>query len=81
MRAAPGAIAVDVVAVTPLNEKSVLLLTMEGGREVLASEAGDRDEPRRTGPAHIGFDMESVLLFDRASGRRFIPADDGGGAA
>jgi multiple sugar transport system ATP-binding protein len=76
--AAPGAIAVDVVAVTPLNEKSVLLLTMEGGREVLASEAGDRDEPRRTGPAHIAFDMDSVLLFDRASGQRFIPADDGG---
>jgi multiple sugar transport system ATP-binding protein len=76
--AAPGAIAVDVVAVTPLNEKSVLLLTMEGGREVLASEAGDRDEPRQTGPAHIAFDVDSVLLFDRASGQRFIPADDGG---
>jgi hypothetical protein len=61
-----------------LNEKSVLLLTMEGGQEVLASEAGDRDEPRRTGPAHIAFDMDTVLLFDRASGRRLIPADDGG---
>jgi len=70
---------VDVVAVTPLNEKSVLLLTMEGSREVLASEAGDRDEPRLTGPAHIAFDMDTVLLFDRASGQRFIPADDGGG--
>jgi len=72
--AAPGTIAVDLVAVTPLNEKSVLLLTMEGGQELLASEAGDRDAPRRTGPAHAAFDMDAVLLFDRASGRRFVPA-------
>src|ERR1700719_1678558 len=33
---APGTIAVDLVAVTPLNEKSVLLLTTEGGDELLA---------------------------------------------
>jgi multiple sugar transport system ATP-binding protein len=72
---APGVITVDLVAVTPLNEKSVLLLTMEDGQELLASEAGDRDEPRRTGPAHAAFDMDAVLLFDRASGRRFVPAD------
>jgi hypothetical protein len=77
----PGTIAVDVVAVTPLNEKSVLLLTMEGGREVLASEASDRDEPRRTGPAHVAFDLDTVLLFDRASGRRFVPMPDIGASA
>jgi multiple sugar transport system ATP-binding protein len=72
---APGTVAVDLVAVTPLNEKSVLLVTMEGGRELLASEAGDRDEPRRTGPARLAVDLDAVLLFERDSGRRFIPAD------
>jgi multiple sugar transport system ATP-binding protein len=71
---APGTIAVDLVAVTPLNEKSVLLFTMEGGNELLASEAGDRDVPRRAGPSRLALDLDAVLLFDRASGRRFIPA-------
>jgi multiple sugar transport system ATP-binding protein len=70
---APGTIAVDLVAVTPLNEKSVLLLTTEGGHELLASEAGDRDIPRRAGPGRIELDLDAVLLFDRSSGRRFIP--------
>lgn len=73
----PGTVAVELVAVTPLNEKSVLLLTVEGGEELLASEAGDRDEPRRTGPAHVAFDLDALLLFERESGRRFIPAENG----
>jgi multiple sugar transport system ATP-binding protein len=72
---APGTIAVDLVAVTPLNEKSVLLLTTEGGDELLASEAGDRDIPRRAGPGRIALDLDAVLLFDRESGRRFVPND------
>jgi len=75
----PGSIAVDLVAATPLNEKSVLLFTMDGGEELLASEAGDRDVPRRTGPGRVALDLDAVLLFDRASGRRFIPADHTGG--
>lgn len=78
---APDAIAVELLAVTPLNEKSVLLLSMEGGEELLASEAGDRDEPRRTGPAHVALDLDAVLLFERESGRRFIPAGNGGGGS
>jgi len=75
----PGAIAADLVAVTPLNEKSVLLFTMEGGDELLASEAGERDVPRRTGSGHVALDLDALLLFERGSGRRFIPADGGGG--
>jgi len=71
---APGTIAVDLVAVTPLNEKSVLLFTMDGGNELLASEAGDRGAPRRIGPSRLALDLDTVLLFDRDSGRRFIPA-------
>ena len=54
---APGTIAVDLVAVTPLNEKSVLLLTTEGGNELLASEsrrsrrpASCRTRAHRVGP-------------------------------
>jgi hypothetical protein len=47
---------------------------MEGGRELLASEAGDRDVPRRTGPSRLAVDLDAVLLFERDSGRRFIPA-------
>src|SRR6202795_787760 len=54
---APGTIAVDLVAVTPLNEKSVLLFTMQGGNELLASEAGDREVPRRPGPGRIALDL------------------------
>ena len=75
---APGTVAVDLVAVTPLNEKSVLLFTMEGGNELLASEAGDREVPRCTGPSRLALDLDAVLLFDRACGRRFIPADNMG---
>ena len=71
---APGTIVVDLVAVTPLNEKSVLLFTMQGGSELLASEAGDREMPRRTGSARIAVDLDTVLLFDRDSGMRFVPA-------
>jgi multiple sugar transport system ATP-binding protein len=71
---APGTIAVDLVAVTPLNEKSVLLLNAAGGHELLASEAADRDIPRRAGPGRIALDLDAVLLFDRESGRRFVPS-------
>jgi multiple sugar transport system ATP-binding protein len=71
----PGTIAVDLVAVTPLNEKSVLLLTSVDGHELLASEAGDRDTPRRAGPGRLALDLDAVLLFDRDSGRRFVPCE------
>jgi multiple sugar transport system ATP-binding protein len=72
---APGTIAVDVVAVTPLNEKSVLLFTTEDGNELLASEASDRDVPRRTGPGRIALDLDAILLFDRETSGRFVPTD------
>ena len=71
-----GTIAVDLVAVTPLNEKSVLLLAAKDGAELLASEAGDREMPRRVGSAHVAVDLDALLLFDRDSGKRFIPADE-----
>jgi len=64
---------VEVVAVTPLNERTLLLLRTDDGREILASEAGTNEAPRRHGPAFARFDAESVLLFDQASGRRIAP--------
>jgi hypothetical protein len=64
-----------------LNEKSVLLFTIAGGEELLASEAGDREAPRRTGRTHIALDLDALLLFERGSGRRFVPAENGGGGS
>jgi len=66
----PGAFPVDVVAVTPLNEKTVLLMRMRDGQEIFASEAGIESEARRPGPAFARFDINRALLFDEASGAR-----------
>jgi multiple sugar transport system ATP-binding protein len=64
---------VEVVAVTPLNEKTLLLLRTDDGREILASEAGTEEAPRRHGPAFARFDPGAALLFESASGRRVAP--------
>jgi multiple sugar transport system ATP-binding protein len=64
---------IEVVAVTPLNERTLLLLRTDDGREILASEAGTNEAPRRHGGAFARFDAEAVLLFDPASGRRIVP--------
>ena len=69
----PDSFPVEVVAVTPLNEKTLLLLRTNDGREVLASEAGTGEAPRRHGPAFARFDPSAALLFDGASGRRIAP--------
>ena len=58
---------------TPLNEKTLLLLRADDGREILASEAGTDEAPRRHGPAFARFDPGAALLFDDASGRRLAP--------
>jgi multiple sugar transport system ATP-binding protein len=71
--ARPDSVPVGVVAVTPLNERTLLLLRTDDGREILASEAGTSETPRRPGPAFARFDAKAVLLFDPASGRRIVP--------
>jgi multiple sugar transport system ATP-binding protein len=71
--ASPESVPVEVVAVTPLNERTLLLLRTNDGHEILASEAGTNEAPRRHGAAFARFDAESVLLFDPASGRRIAP--------
>jgi len=70
---APERFPVEVVAVTPLNEKTLLLLRTDDGREILASEAGTNEAPRRHGPAFARFDPRAALLFDSATGRRIAP--------
>jgi multiple sugar transport system ATP-binding protein len=69
----PESFPVEVVAVTPLNERTILLLRTNDGREVLASEAGTNEAPRRHGAAFARFDAGTVLLFDPGSGRRIVP--------
>jgi multiple sugar transport system ATP-binding protein len=64
---------VEVVAATPLNEKSVLLLRALDGRELLAAEAGAEEASRRHGPACARIDRDAILVFDAASGRRIAP--------
>jgi multiple sugar transport system ATP-binding protein len=66
----PSAFPVEVIAVTPLNEKTVLLLRMRDGQEIFASEAGVENEARRPGPAFARFDPRRALVFDEASGAR-----------
>jgi len=51
----------------------VLLLRTEDGRELLASEAGTDEAPRRHGPAFARFEPAAALLFDAESGRRIAP--------
>jgi multiple sugar transport system ATP-binding protein len=69
----PDAFPIDVAAVTPLNEKTLLLLRAHDGHELIASEAGTDEEPRRHGAAHARFDPNAVLLFDAESGERIPP--------
>ena len=66
----PGAFAVDVTAVTPLNEKTVLLMRTRDGQEIFASQAGVENDARRPGPAFARFDPARALMFDAASGAR-----------
>ncbi|MDE3176922.1 MAG: ABC transporter ATP-binding protein [Pseudomonadota bacterium] len=66
----PDSFPVEVVAVTPLNEKTVLLMRTRDGQEIFASEAGVENEARRPGPAFAHFDPARALVFDEASGAR-----------
>jgi len=73
-QAKPGAFPVEIIAVTPLNEKVVLLAHTPDGREIFIAEAGVEDERRAPGPAFAHFDPAEALLFDEASGQRIEPA-------
>jgi multiple sugar transport system ATP-binding protein len=70
----PGSFALEIVALTPLNEKSVLLLRAKDGRELLAAESGEAAEGRRHGSAFASFIAETLLVFDAVSGNRIAPS-------
>ena len=61
---------VDLLAVTPLNERYVFLAKTLDGQELLASSGDPRTAERAHGRAHIRVDPAAVLLFDGASGAR-----------
>lgn len=66
----------EVVAVTPLHERLVLLLRAAGGQEILASVLGDAPPPGAA--VSIAPDPRRALLFEAASGMRvpFVAAPE-----
>ena len=67
----PGAGPAEVVAVTPLHERLVLLLRTPAQEEIVASVIGAAPAPGSV--VHLSADPAHALLFDAASGRRLQP--------
>jgi multiple sugar transport system ATP-binding protein len=65
----------EIMAVTPLNERTVLLLQSTGNLEFLASlPASKTAAPPPGTKVRVWFDPEGVHLFDRETGVRLSPA-------
>jgi multiple sugar transport system ATP-binding protein len=62
-----AALPVEVVAETPLNEKTVLLMRTKTGTELLASMPASEAGTIPVGPAFVTFDANAALLFDRST--------------
>ena len=75
--ASDHAVPVDLMAITPLGERVVVLMKTLEGQEVLASAAEAPLGGRHTGRAYMRFDPETVLLFDGATGDRLRRAGEG----
>ena len=73
---APDAIPVTIEAETPFNEKTVTLVVTKRGRELLVSRPAGTPGPSE-GEAGVDCAEASVILFDRASGTRIVPDNDG----
>lgn len=73
---APGAIPLELDAVTPLNVRGVLYLRAAGGAEVLATVSEDVATGFGRGHRRVWgrLDPARILLFDRESGARIAPA-------
>ncbi len=65
-----GTVPVDILAVTPLNERYVSLVKTLDGQELLASSADPGDADRTHGRAYLGFDPAAALLFEAPGGAR-----------
>jgi multiple sugar transport system ATP-binding protein len=70
--AVPGALPLQLEAVTPFNVRSVMLLRAADGTELLASTPEDHPLHSARGQQRVwaGIDMQRALVFDRASGQR-----------
>jgi multiple sugar transport system ATP-binding protein len=68
--ASEDAIPARVVAVTPMHEKSVLLLRFSDGTEWLAALPPDAPLASADDGVFVRFAPEAALLFERATGRR-----------
>ena len=68
----PLAIPVNIEAETPLNEKTVTLVTTKRGREIMVSRPAGSIAPA-SGAAHIKVDDAHLLFFDRADGGLISP--------
>jgi len=73
-----GAIAADVVAVTPLNERLVTLLKTGDGHEILASQPSGERPAEADSKVGLQFPRDDILLFDRTSGQRLKAANGTG---
>lgn len=71
------AIPVDLMAITPLNERVVVLMKTLDGQEILASSAEPPLDGRAHGRASVRFNPETVLLFESASGDRLRRSAEG----
>lgn len=69
-QATEGAVPVDLLALTPLNDRFVVLMKTLDGLEVLASAGEPPLAGRHTGRAYMRLKPDSVLLFDGANGDR-----------
>ena len=74
------AVPVDLLAITPLGERVVVLMKTLDGQEVLASAAEAPLGGRTTGRAYMRFDPGTVLLFDGTTGDRLRRAGENSGA-
>ena len=76
MEERPGAIPVELDAVTPLNVRAVLLLRTRGGQEILATCWEDEAArfPRGHRAVWASVRPDDLILFDADSGARLAPA-------
>lgn len=61
----------EVKAITPLNERIVLLLQASDGTEILASLSASELPPHAGENVHVGFDPAGTHFFDAGTGERF----------
>ncbi|MBV8565728.1 MAG: ABC transporter ATP-binding protein [Methylobacteriaceae bacterium] len=66
----PNSLPVEIIAETPLNEKTVVLTKAADGQELLASRPSGSSVRLANGRAYAAFDPAAALIFERDSGRR-----------